>query len=78
MKHIIIFTVIVCFFLVYEYQNHLINAFSSYSYLIRYISTFAVIMTIILRTRQIMSLIVSIKAKIIGTKKIQNNIFKND
>ena len=78
MKHIIIFTVIVCFFLVYEYQNHLINAFSSYSYLIRYISTFAVIMTIILRTRQIMSLIVSIKAKIIGTKKIQNQICKND
>jgi hypothetical protein len=32
----------------------------------------------ILRTRQIVALIVDMKAKITGTKKIQNQICKND
>jgi len=78
MKHIIAFITIVCFFLIYEYQNELILLFSDYSYFIRYLSSFAIIMTILLRTRQIMSLMRNIKDKFQGNKKIEQQICKND
>lgn len=71
-------TVVFTFLYVDNQKGYLIYVFSDYSSIISYISSVAIFLTVILRTRQIMSLIGSIKAKIIGTKKIQSQICKND
>lgn len=59
-------------------KNNLIYVFSDYSSIISYISYVAIFLTVIYRTKQISSVLINMKAKITGTKKIENQICKND
>jgi hypothetical protein len=75
---VFIISLLVIAYVALEFKTELISLFSNYSYLISYLSTFAIIMTTLLRTRQIMALLSNIKAKFQGTKKIEAQICKND